>query len=231
MAKRPIFIPIKSGDLFLKEVIVEFDWSPGFAVTQKQKSIRAMHESAKAVGFESLLEISTKSEKQLGQRMSAFNLKVRLNNGDEIPLESAFQGSKKFENGMQYEDLYLQDAKTCKRDERIRNSGKIIGFSLEGLDFPSEPKTSFYDWLYIKALAPHEDFLQRLNNFEGFTDIEFNPARSINCQARSCALYVSLSNRGILQEVAYSPSKFIDATINNSLLQPYSKGYSQGRLL
>jgi hypothetical protein len=33
--------------------------------------------------------------------------------------------------------------------------------------------------------------LARLNKYVGFTDIEFNPSKSINCQARSCALFVS----------------------------------------
>ena len=29
-----------------------------------------------------------------------------------------------------------------------------------------------------------------LNEFDAFTDIEFNPKRSFNCQAKSCALFV-----------------------------------------
>ena len=34
--------------------------------------------------------------------------------------------------------------------------------------------------------------------FDAFSDIAFNPERSINCQAYSAALYVSLSRRGLL---------------------------------
>jgi Aldo/keto reductase family len=33
----------------------------------------------------------------------------------------------------------------------------------------------------------HREWLERLYRYAGFTDIEFNPSKSINCQARSCA--------------------------------------------
>jgi hypothetical protein len=55
-----------------------------------------------------------------------------------------------------------------------------------------------YDWLYINAIYPHREWLVRLNRYAGFTDIEFNPERSVNCQARSCALFVSLMTKGLL---------------------------------
>lgn len=46
MARRPIFVPILNGKHFVLERYVNFDWHPGFAKTQKQKSIRALHEMA-----------------------------------------------------------------------------------------------------------------------------------------------------------------------------------------
>jgi hypothetical protein len=36
--------------------------------------------------------------------------------------------------------------------------------------------------------------------FEGFSDIVFNPKRSLNCQARAAALFVSLSQNELLNE-------------------------------
>jgi hypothetical protein len=51
--------------------------------------------------------------------------------------------------------------------------------------------------------------LARLNKYVGFTDIEFNPSKSINCQARSCALFVSLMKHQILQNAVSSPEAFI----------------------
>lgn len=231
MAQRPLFIPACDGLRLVREVMVDFVWSPGLAPIQKKKNIVAMHEAAAIRGFTPLLEISTKSENKLGQRMSAFNLSMGLNDGSVIPLESAFQGSKVFEDGGPFTDIYRLDSWSAKKDVRIRNSGKIIGFRLEGIDFPSEPKTAFYDWLYVRALAPHEDYLRRLEQFVGFTDIEFNPQRSINCQARSCALFVSLSRKGLLQKLSRNAERFLEFTSANAFAQPYSNDVWQGRLL
>jgi hypothetical protein len=59
------------------------------------------------------------------------------------------------------------------------------------------PPTAFYDWLYLRALARLDAAtLQQLRERDGFTDIAFNPERSLNCQARSAALYVALAADG-----------------------------------
>jgi len=47
--------------------------------------------------------------------------------------------------------------------------------------------------------------------YDGFTDIEFNPERSVNCQARSVALFCSLTNAGALEAALKTPEKFIEA--------------------
>jgi hypothetical protein len=123
--------------------------------------------------------------------------------GIELPLENAFQGSKVFVSGGPYQDLYDAEPGQARRDPRIRESGKIIGFRFGSELFPSEPTTGFYDWLYVRALRPHIAWLKKnASHFAGFTDIEFNPERSINCQARSLALLFSLENRLKLEEVA-----------------------------
>lgn len=41
-----------------------------------------------------------------------------------------------------------------------------------------------------------------------FTDIEFNHKKSINCQARSAAIFVSLKRKGVLEEVINNPELF-----------------------
>jgi hypothetical protein len=38
-------------------------------------------------------------------------------------------------------------------------------------------------------------------DFQGFSDIAFNPQRSINCQAHAAALYISLFKRGEIENV------------------------------
>jgi hypothetical protein len=47
-----------------------------------------------------------------------------------------------------------------------------------------------------------------LNGYAGFTDIEFNPRKSINCQARSIALFLALMKRNLLDEVVCGPENF-----------------------
>ena len=50
-------------------------------------------------------------------------------------------------------------------------------------------------------------------------DIEFNPQRSINCQDRSVALFVSLKKRGQLNEAMRSATDFI-RMISGSAYRP-----------
>ena len=208
MAERPIFLPTPTKDELVKEVSIELKWHPGFAEIQKKRNVRALHESAALLGYAPLLEVSTKSDEKVGQHLSAFNLKVHSPVGD-IPLECAFQGSKVFERGGPYQDLFAVEPRTAKRDPRLRASGRLIGFQFQGMNFPLEPKTVFYDWLYIGAIFPHREWLERLTNFVGFTDIEFNPERSINCQARSVALFFSLRLRNLLEDAMKSPQSFL----------------------
>ncbi len=209
MPERPIFIPVPDGPELVKEVFFSIAWHPGFAASQKKKNIRALHDAAATAGYSPLLEISTKSDEKLGRHLSAFHLKVRISRSGEIPLECAFQGSKVFEGGGPYTDLYSGTAATAKRDPRLENSGRLVGFKLQSFSFPLLPRTAFYDWLYLNAIYPHREWLTKLNRFAGFTDIEFNPARSINCQARTCALFVALLAKNLLEAAVSSPSTFI----------------------
>lgn len=208
MAERPVFVPSASGDSLVKEISFQITWSPGFAPVQKAKNIRALHEAATRAGYLPVLEVSTKSEKKLGRHLSAFHLKVETKQLGEIPLECAFQGSKVFVGGGPYTDLYDADVRAAKRDPRLQQSGRLRGFSFEGFSFPLEPKTIFYDWLYLTSVYPHREWLSRLQQYAGFTDIEFNPQRSFNCQARSCALFVSLTKRHLLDQALKSPAGF-----------------------
>ena len=97
MAIRPVFIPITDSDVGVTEKYVDFKWSPGMAAVQKQKSIRSLHEAAINLGVTSLLEISSKSENELGVKLSAFNLNIITKKNKQVfSVESAFQGSKIF---------------------------------------------------------------------------------------------------------------------------------------
>ena len=88
-----------------------------------------------------------------------------------------------------------------------------------------EPKTVFYDWLYCSFLADYRDWAEKLYGYAGFTDIEFNPSRSINCQARSAALFLSLLKRGKLDAVLDSPSRFIQALSDSQYRPELRRGH------
>ena len=223
MAERPVFVPTPpANQALVEERSFRFEWHPGFATIQKKKNISALHGSAAVSGYSPLLEVSTKSEKELGRRLSAFHLKVSSAEFGGIPLECAFQGSKVFDRGGPYNDLYTVDARTAKRDTRLKTSGQLVRFEFEGLTFKLEPKTAFYDWLYVNAIYPHRRWLERLFRYRGFTDIEFNPSRSINCQARSCALFVALMWREQLESAVSSKSKFLEL-LDESPTRPASQ--------
>lgn len=177
----------------------DFDWNGGFAVSQKQKNIAALHDAIMKKYGENALEISTKSLDEMGRSLSAFNLKL---NG--VLLECVFQSSKVFEQGGPYRDLLNVSPKEAKRDERLKSSGKLIAFDYDSQRWELEPKTAFYDYIYVKsALSTFtvEQLKETLNNYVWFTDIEFNPNKSINSQARSVALLkaiVSSDTRSVL---------------------------------
>ena len=46
--------------------------------------------------------------------------------------------------------------------------------------------------LYINALAENSQLTEEIMEFDAFTDIEFNPNKSLNCQARAAALFVAM---------------------------------------
>lgn len=216
MARRPVFIPdVKSRGL-VREVFIEFEWFPGFAVSQKQKSIISLHKNAiQLLDINQLLEISTKSPESLGVDLSAFNLDLELKGGNRITVESAYQGGKVFAEGGPYVDLYQVPSNEVKKDERLVSSGDLKFFLFDDQVWKLEPKTAFYNWLYIKGLMDNPHLSGSLHNFDGFTDIEFNPKKSINCQARAAALFVSLSQQGILKQVMARKENFIESIWGN----------------
>lgn len=210
MAKRPIFLPRQDGKIGVKSEMVNFTWYPGFSKSQKQKSISELHQAASEIGISPILEISSKSEVELGVSLSAFNLLITTKKDKKsFSVESAFQGSKVFEKGGPYRDLFTKSSRDAKKDERIKNSGSILKFEFFGKSFPKEPKTAFYDWLYINALSQNVELAKELISYEAFSDIEFNPEKSINCQAHSAALYVSLVKAEIDMSCIASPSGYL----------------------
>ena len=199
MAERPVFIPCDTAP-YVREACVSFAWNGGFAVSQKRKNIAALHENYLSLCPQgNVLEISSKSLTPLGVKMSAFNLMKRVPSlGTRVPVECVFQGGKVFGCGGPYTDLYTASPREAKRDPRLKESGMLTGFFYEGRHISPMPRTAFYDWLYINAIRENEEIAMQVICYDAFTDIEFNPKKSLNCQARAAALYVALERKGLL---------------------------------
>ena len=88
----------------------------------------------------------------------------------------------------------------------------MVKFTFNKKDFPLEPKSLFYDWLYLNVLFSdrnlelREEFFD--NHFDAFSDIEFNPQKSFSCQARTLALCVSLYENESAQDFIRDPVDF-----------------------
>ena len=170
----------------------------GMSWRVRQRSSLSMHGSIKESDPEAkILEISTKSfDYDLGKALSAFNLII-----DGIRVENLFQSSKVFNDGGPYRDLLKVEPSAAKKDPRI----------------PIEPKSFFYDYIYISALNKNKNLLQRVSEYNTFTDIEFNQKipysnskGPFNCQARSCAICVWLLENNLLDDYLKNPEEYIE---------------------
>ena len=192
MAIRPAYLVM---DGYIKEEFFEFEWHPGMSVQQKQKSIREFHkEIKKKYPEKNILEISTKSESELGKKLSAFNLSVNTERR-KVTVEMLFQSCKVFEKGGPFLDILDKTSLEAKKDIRLKESGSLVYFLYKGSRWELYPKTAFYDWIYINMLQKNCHLIEEIVSYDCFTDIEFNPQKSINCQARSAALFVVLYNK------------------------------------
>lgn len=201
MASRPVFIPDYDGPDLVLERTFYFDWAPGFAPIQKKKNIDSLHSEARRHGIDRILEISSKSEETIGQRLSAFSLKIDIESVYH-PLESVYQGCKVFERSGPFVNVFRMMPREARKYIEARDPGRLIHFRLLGQDYPLSPKNAFYDWLYIRSLRHHSEWIKENVPYDAFTDIEFNPSKQVNCQARAFAEYLSLLRRGNLVDAA-----------------------------
>ena len=217
MAYRPVYLA-KDVQPYVERVYIEFQFYKGFSLKQKHLSINSLHDAFKIdYPEQKILEVSSKSENPLGLKISAFNLNFfHKGSGKTFSVESAFQGSKVFENGGPYVDLLEKSSHDAKKDARIQNSGSLIGFIFFDEDFQLEPETYFYDWLYINALNLNPDLAEEILQYDAFTDIEFNPRKSLNCQAAAAAIFVGLSRANLLNSALLNKDNFREIVYTNT---------------
>lgn len=141
--------------------------------------------------------------------LSAFNLQMTLPDGRRCSVEVAYQASKVFisEDGPNTLLLGLTsgEAKTYSRE---RQGEPLVRFEYFDQVWPLVPPTAFYDWLYLSALVENADLSREILHYRAFSDIAFNPNRSLNCQARSAATFSSLTQRGLLARAVAEPEYF-----------------------
>ena len=215
MAIRSVFVS-KDYYPFFEEIQVNFDWFPGFALSQKRKSQISLHKNfLQTYPDEKVLEISSASLYSLGSRLSAMNLSKQTKEG-LTTVESAFQSSRiygKGENevGPFHEYLFLP-GKDCKRKVKELSQGMIsYRYLFDDMEFyaPAHHISLFYDFLYLNALCEdkNHDTADMLLS-EGYTAFTDLATRSLNCQARSAAIYVSLVKNGLIDRIKGYDSYF-----------------------
>lgn len=211
MATRPFYRPLEKFVGYKTFDSAPFEWHGGFAVSQKQKNVVALHDAIRKV-FPSArpLEISSKSLQPLGVSLSAFNLTLDLN-GTKCSVESVFQSGKVFEDGVgPFPEICSHGSREVRHFVQDRSSGhRLVAFEVNGERWPLEPKTAFFYNLYLRALLDNPGLADGLMEYDAFTDIEFNPKRQINCQAAAAAFYVSLRKLGKLEWAMSSREKFL----------------------
>ena len=206
MAERSVFIS-KGSYPFFEEIRVQFDYFQGFALSQKRKSQLGLHLNfMKAYPSHKILEISTASLYSLGAQLSAMNLKKRTSLGITT-VESAFQSSRIFgehdEIGPFPELLYVP-GKECKKKVKEKSGGlHSYHYRFDGLDFyaPEHCVSLFYNYIYLNSLCEEENsnISKKLlsGGYNAFTDLA---TLSLNSQARSCAIFVSLVKNGLINQ-------------------------------
>ena len=94
---------------------------------------------------------------------------------------------------------------------------------MEGRFFGNEPKDFFYNWIYIKALCENPRYVDMLDVYTAFTDIEFNPKKSINCQAKAIAIAAGLKKAGLLENYIADDQQFLKEVYHRETLESYEQ--------
>jgi len=205
MATRPVFVPDIDPDnpQLVHEHEVDFHWLSGPSPEQAKANIAKLHAAAKRRNLAPLLEISPESDDPLGVKICASNLAVEDGRSYLIPLNAVYHESMVFTG-----------------DERLTSSGKHIGFRFMDLEWGTKSGTMFYDWLTIHAIHRYRKLRMEIQRFKGFTEIDCHPQENSVCHARSCALYVALMKKKLLDEVVGNQDRFIEVLTKDSFYQP-----------
>ena len=198
MATRTICFPI-SGYPYCKEQPVTFTWIKG----SKRQNIRAVHDAVHTTDPDvSILEVSSASVQPEGEAVSSLRLLLRLDSvAQDVPISTVFEAAKVFEHGGPFTDLLTCEPPKVHKDTRLRTSGELLRYSLEGNEYPTEPyMDSFFEWLYCRALKQFPEKAEPLSRYNAFSDIAAaaDSKKYYGDSSRAAAIYVGLAAAGKL---------------------------------
>lgn len=211
-AERPVFLSTADPARPVDSRLLRFRWFPGRSGDQKRRCIESLHDRVRAelIGVERIMEVSRSSVDHAGRALSAFNLALQLPEAGRVTVECAYQCAKVFDSGGPFPELLELPPDTVRRRLAGHSASSFRGFHLLGRDWPTEPDTLFYDWLYASALLDNPQLMGKALAFQAYSDIAFNPRRSRACQARALARAVSLQRAGVLERALRSPDCFAE---------------------
>lgn len=197
MAVRKVYLPLGEYP-YVKEVSVTFPWASGSKHQNVQAVLDTFHDVYPEVAA---LEVSLASSQPEGVAAAAMKLPLRLASLEqEVPVGIVYEASKVFENGGPYPELLQLSRQKVQKDPRLQQSGKCLGFRLEGQDYPVEPHPyAFFNWIYGKALQQNPEKAEALLKFGAFSDLELGSSKKDrNSPARAAAVYAGLALAGKL---------------------------------
>lgn len=206
-ASRMVFISTSKG---VEGRVYNFEWFMGLAISQLRKSIRSLHSEIRKSGIHNVLEVSRKSEDEIGNKLSAFNLLVEIN-GIKSSVESLYHSSKVFDGDIKFEeciDMTPGDSRKFIHEVIKKDGLTLSGFEFNGLKFILSTKSMCYDYIYILGLVQNKEVGNELIKYDCFTDIVFNQNKSVACQARTCAMYKYLRENNLLDKYLNNPFSF-----------------------
>ena len=198
MATRTICFPI-SGYPYCREQPVTFTWIKG----SKRQNIRAVHDAVHTTDPDvSILEVSSASVQPEGEGVSSLRLLLHLDSvAQDVPISTVFEATKVFEHGGPFADLLTCEPPKVHKDTRLRTSGELLRYSLEGNEYPTEPyMDSFFEWLYCRALKQFPEKAEPLSRYNAFSDIAAaaDSKKYYGDSSRAAAIYVGLAAAGKL---------------------------------
>ena len=198
MATRTICFPI-SGYPYCREQPVTFTWIKG----SKRQNIRAVHDAVHTTDPDfSILEVSSASVQPEGETVSSLRLLLHLDSvAQDVPISTVFEAAKVFEHGGPFADLLTCEPPKVHKDTRLRTSGELLCYSLEGSEYPTEPyPDSFFEWLYCRALKQFPEKAEPLSRYNAFSDIAAaaDSKKYYGDSSRAAAIYVGLAAAGKL---------------------------------